>query len=53
MLLDFDWAGKENEVCYPIRVNHEGIKRPEGAQDNKPIKKDHDTFMLNEMFNTS
>ena len=47
MLVDFDWAGKEGEVHYPMNVNRSDIKRPDGARDGQLIKKEHDLEMLN------
>lgn len=52
MVVDFDWAGKEGEVTYPINVNHIDIKRPDGARDGLPIQKAHDLEMLDRMFGT-
>ena len=52
MLVDFDWAGKEGEVHYPINVNRIDIKRPDGARGGLPIQKDHDLEMLDTMFGT-
>lgn len=53
MLVDFDWAGKEGEVRYPINDNRNDIKRPDGARDGLPIQKDHDLEILDRMFGTS
>lgn len=49
MILDFDWAGEEGKVCYPPNVNTEFF-RPEGVQDNAPIKRMHDEGMIRHMF---
>ncbi|PVF91076.1 hypothetical protein CPB86DRAFT_809537 [Serendipita vermifera] len=50
VLLDFDWAGWDGTVTYPINVNRTSIKRHPGAKDWKPIKKDHDVFMVDRIF---
>jgi serine/threonine protein kinase len=52
MLVDFDWAGKEGEVHYPINVNRIGITRPDEARDGLPIKKEHDLEMIKIMFDS-
>ncbi|CAG8647716.1 1984_t:CDS:1, partial [Paraglomus brasilianum] len=49
-IIDFDWAGEANIVCYPTRINHYGIVRPRDAQFGMPITKEHDKFMLNVLF---
>ena len=36
-LIDFDWAGPIGITNYPMGVNRVTIKRPNGAQDWKPI----------------
>ncbi|KAI5988677.1 hypothetical protein F5J12DRAFT_865256 [Pisolithus orientalis] len=46
MIIDFDWAGKIDEVRYPPYVNYMEIWRPEGARDGNLIKADHDKEML-------
>ncbi|KIO17350.1 hypothetical protein M407DRAFT_85083 [Tulasnella calospora MUT 4182] len=45
MLVDFDWAGKENEQRYPPALNPE-IKWPEGVVGGGIIKMEHDDRML-------
>ncbi|KIO24082.1 hypothetical protein M407DRAFT_26518 [Tulasnella calospora MUT 4182] len=45
MLVDFDWAGKENEQRYPPALNPE-IKWPEGVVGGGIIKMEHDDSML-------
>ncbi|CAG8609170.1 17111_t:CDS:2 [Gigaspora margarita] len=45
MLLDFDWAGKDNVECYPSFMNHE-IDWPKGAEDKEKLKKEHDIYWL-------
>jgi len=51
MLVDFDWAGKIGEVCYPMNLNTDpALGRPAGAYDGEVIKADHDMDMLREIF---
>ncbi|KAI6010403.1 hypothetical protein BKA83DRAFT_102848, partial [Pisolithus microcarpus] len=45
-LIDFDWAGKDGEVMYPISINL-GLLWAEGVGRLKPIEKQHDLFRLN------
>lgn len=46
-ILDFDWAGKENQVRYPISINMDGnIKWPVGVCPRGIISSDHDTHWL-------
>ncbi|KIO16990.1 hypothetical protein M407DRAFT_229930 [Tulasnella calospora MUT 4182] len=45
MLVDFDWAGKENEQRYPPVLNPD-IKWPEGVEEGGIIKMEHDDRML-------
>jgi hypothetical protein len=47
-LMDFDWSGRIGEVRYPMNV-YQGLRlwRPQGAEDGKLIKADHDIDMLN------
>jgi serine/threonine protein kinase len=46
ILLDFDWAGKIEEVRYPMNVNFADILRPTGARDGEFILADHDMEMV-------
>ena len=46
MPLDFDWAGLIEMARYPIYVNREGIRRPDGAWDGDKILVQHDLDML-------
>lgn len=46
-LIDFDWAGRQGEVVYPMGVNTVTVRRPEGALDGKPILVEHDLVMVN------
>jgi RIO1 family len=45
-LIDFDWSGKEGVDCYPGFMNHVDIEWPEGAEDNRPLRKAHDNFWV-------
>jgi len=50
-LIDFDWAGKVNEARYPRNLSSV-VKWPGKAVEleMKPILKDHDLFMLDQLF---
>lgn len=50
MLLDFDWAGLMQTTYYPMYVNRQDIRRPDGASDGEKIVAEHDLDMLNYMF---
>ena len=47
--IDFDWAGRQGEAVYPMRVNNVTVWRPEGASDGKPILAEHDIAMVNSL----
>ena len=47
--IDFDWAGRQGEAVYPMRVNRVTVWRPEGASDGKPILVEHDMAMVNHL----
>jgi serine/threonine protein kinase len=49
-IIDFDWAGPVGTNNYPMGVNRRTIKRPDGAQDWKPITKEHDIEMISNLF---
>jgi hypothetical protein len=51
-LIDFDWAGKDQEVRYPARVNTISVRRPEGVSDGELITKSHDMDMVFRLFLT-
>ncbi len=40
--IDFDWAGRQGEAVYPMRVNNVTVRRPEG----EPILVEHDMAMV-------
>jgi serine/threonine protein kinase len=51
MLIDFDWAGTEGHVLYPIFVNKAPeIGRPADVDDDTPIVATHDDIMFEGMF---
>ncbi|KAI9434127.1 hypothetical protein F5148DRAFT_1154835 [Russula earlei] len=50
MLVDFDWAGKIEEVRYPPNVNRDDIWRPDGVIDGEMVLPQHDMKMLQVMF---
>jgi len=53
-LLDFDWAGKVEEVKYPKFVNTQPqLKRPKDVEDGKVILPDHDVSMVDSIFETA
>ncbi|CAG8570188.1 19_t:CDS:2, partial [Racocetra persica] len=49
-LIDFDWSGKVGSARYSPFMNHEDIQWPDGAEDFKPVTKNHDLFMLEQTF---
>ena len=49
-IIDFDWAGKVGEAKYPIGVNTETMKRPDGVGDGVIITREHDEWMLRHLF---
>jgi hypothetical protein len=44
-LIDFDWAGKEQQVRYPLFLSEE-IKWADGVTPGGIIEKKHDIVML-------
>lgn len=49
-LVDFDWAGKAGEAKYPIGINTETVKRPDGVGGGVLITREHDEIMVRYMF---
>ena len=50
MLVDFEWAGKDGEVRYPMNVNRgPNLWRPDDAVDGALILPEHDLDMLEVM----
>ncbi|CCI42272.1 hypothetical protein ABG067_004226 [Albugo candida] len=41
VLIDFDWAGKENKGVYPPFMNN-AIKWPDGAESEMPLRVEHE-----------
>jgi tRNA A-37 threonylcarbamoyl transferase component Bud32 len=51
MLVDFDWAGTEDQAVYPIFVNKApDIGRLVDADDDRPIIAAHDDIMFERIF---
>ncbi|CAG8636381.1 5837_t:CDS:2 [Funneliformis mosseae] len=47
-LIDFDWAGRHNVDKYPPFMNHsDDINWPQGVEEGKLMKKEHDLHFLN------
>ncbi|KAI5992796.1 hypothetical protein EDD15DRAFT_2167901 [Pisolithus albus] len=44
-LIDFDWAGKDGEVVYPVSISSD-VQWPTGVADLMPIKREHDLSNL-------
>lgn len=44
-LINFDWAGKEGEVKYPVSISS-SIDWPAGVKGLAHIRKEHDLVML-------
>lgn len=49
-LIDFDWAGKEGDVRYPMCLSP-CISWAPGVHEYELIRKEHDLFMLNKLLN--
>lgn len=45
LAIDFDWAGKQGTVVYPVTINDE-ITWPVGVEGGEKIRKEHDQEML-------
>ncbi|KAI6023495.1 hypothetical protein BKA83DRAFT_119484, partial [Pisolithus microcarpus] len=50
-LIDFDWAGKDGKVTYPVSINKE-LTWAKGMEGLNPIDKEHDLFNLNSILET-
>ena len=48
-IVDFDWAGRDSEVTYPVPLNH-NINWPDLAKMGHPILHEHDEFFLDKYF---
>ena len=47
-LIDFDWAGREGEVTYPVSISR-NIEWPKGVAALEPIFRQHDLDMLEDL----
>ena len=45
-VVDFDWAGEESMVSYPLNLNTIDIAWASGVEPCRPITKKHDSWML-------
>ena len=45
-VVDFDWAGEESKVSYPLNLNTNDIAWAFGVEPCRPITKKHDSWML-------
>jgi hypothetical protein len=50
LFLDFDWAGPDGEVKYPLNVDGINIKRHDEAYGGAVIRKEHDLVMAEHLF---
>ncbi|CAG8608050.1 30536_t:CDS:1, partial [Racocetra persica] len=46
MLIDFDWASKDEIEYYLSFMNHKYINWPPGAKDKKKLYRKHDIYWL-------
>ena len=49
-LIDFDWAGFIGEARYPVEINCETLRRPEGVKGSELITEQHDHEMISYLF---
>lgn len=49
-LIDFDWGGKEGEVCYPVLINNRTVHRPPDVVGGQLIMREHDLLMVEDIF---
>ena len=52
-VVDFDWAGEESKVSYPLNLNTNDIAWASGVEPCRPITKKHDSWMLDCEIKTS
>ena len=45
-IIDFDWAGREMEVRYPLRISSFLFPKNQGIEGRGEIRNEHDKFML-------
>ncbi|TDL16153.1 hypothetical protein BD410DRAFT_902194 [Rickenella mellea] len=50
-IVDFDWTGKAGEATYPLLVNTISVRRPKDVVGEGKILKEHDTAMVQGLFN--
>lgn len=48
-IIDFDWAGREGEVRYPVHLS-DAVRWPEGVQDYEFITHEHDKEMVEQVW---
>ena len=48
-LIDFDWAGREGEVQYPVLINVCTVHRPLAVVGGQLVKREHDLQMVENM----
>ena len=51
-IVDFDWAGRDSEVTYPVPLNYE-IDWHDSAEMGHPILHEHDEFFLDTCFSVT
>ncbi len=49
-LIDFDWAGCVGETKYPIGINCDTVRRPEGVKGGELTTEQHDDEMVSYLF---
>ena len=49
MVVDFDWAGKNGEVKYPVTINMDQFRWHRGVKPCYPILHEHDEFQLDKI----
>ena len=49
IILDFDWAGIDGEVKYPVNLN-KVVDWPDTAKSGLPILNSHDMYMVENLF---
>jgi hypothetical protein len=52
LLLDFDWAGQEGEVKYPLDVDTQNILRHSEVRGGAGMMKKHDLFVVEHLFDS-
>ena len=48
-LLDFEWAGKMGEVCYPADLNINNIFWHSGVEPGAKITHEHDKYQIDKL----